>query len=552
MLHNFRKAYRGHRGAYVQILALLLIVSALVLVVMSMSGCDGCTNHSNHSSSITSVQKASNATFQCKIKGRYATASPGGQAKRRLGGLVIGSPAPDSVDLHWSPPPGSTNFDWDFPPDNPGGPPPYVWSGLGPYVAVDVTFNMPEMPDLETGESVDVVENLVSTHSDGSASAAQMSTSVIKFNRADALPGQTKPLPQGQAPAKQPAAPDADVDVWQTKLWLDVKGITLTTTFCQDWLDFLQGDEAFLAARMPMPIPLVPTHSYTIPIAYRGDTTPVLELINYDSFGVVITLPLELRPERATFLANELPSAPGERWVALGLDPAPASCPSGLELGSGNWGLRGTAWLDMNDLPNNCEGCTVQVYYCYEGQEQPMMPAALQRIAAGAASRALGSGAGLQTYQGEGITCIGPQPLPLKPGLELTTVGTAHITPTRPISFHHLLITQGTAEIDLTMGSNLAADWGLYEGDVQGPYVPLQPITPPLTVYGFAEFWAVGEVPSDTQDGPYSLFITATLVSSPSVSAWTSDFMWSGGWVAPPVAPDAAYHVYLPLVTKGD
>ncbi len=56
--------------------------------------------------------------------------------------------------------------------------------------------------------------------------------------------------------------------------------------------------------------------------------------------------------------------------------------------------------------------------------------------------------------------------------------------------------------------------------------------------------------PAEIEPGPGTLIITATDVPSSALSAWTSDLLWVGDWVAPPPAPWIQHRVYLPLVVR--
>lgn len=225
--------------------------------------------------------------------------------------------------------------------------------------------------------------------------------------------------------------------MWEVGRWVDSPGITLTTSLCDDWLSLLQSDAAFLAARVPIVPPAYPTQSFTIPLAIRTPQSAVLYLLQ-DPWPqtTVVSAPLELRPDRFTFANAELPSAPGEAYVALGLSQAPLACPEGLDIPPDDWHLRGSVWLDLQAQPDNCANCVLPIYYCYEGQDLPAiepLPAALLRP--------LAHTAGLDGYQGQGITCLGPDLLTLANASAWHLRGntTAWFTPTVPISFlHHL------------------------------------------------------------------------------------------------------------------
>jgi hypothetical protein len=318
---------------------------------------------------------------------------------------------------------------------------------------------------------------------------------------------------------------------------------TMTTNLCQDQMALLQGGHTFLALRFPV---LPPTLSYTEPY-----TLPVVGLsrLNLKDTSVwpptlVFTVPLEYKPEYAIFLENELPAAPGEHWLALGVVTTPTvDCASVPTLT--DWEFQAEVWLDFGGTQDAGRGRLLPRYYCYEGQTPPPL---LPRAAADSTA-----------YQGWGITCVGPHPLYLESyvrPLELYGVHRAWITPTQTISFSHSIVnwTLTPLTVVLTHSSTLGLPWGFYSGTVDAPDVPLVPITGPFQVKPFGpnppyNFWAITTVPADVPAGAETLVITATDVISPTRVAWTSDLAWVGDWVAPP-GPPLWYRLYLPLVLR--
>jgi hypothetical protein len=264
----------------------------------------------------------------------------------------------------------------------------------------------------------------------------------------------------------------------------------------------------------------------------------------------ILTATLEYRPERLTFLANELPSAPGEHWAALGISAAEAiTCPAGLNVAPDDWGITGNFLLDLRDQPDACQGCTVLVYGCYEGQGAPW--ATLEQ-------RMLARSLGMESYQGQGVTCIGPKAVHLEeafaPTLHLRGSAAAAITPTQAISLSNEVWGPGYV-VTVTMDySSTAQGWQFYGGDDSGPDLGAQ-LTPNATEIGLPNafmpryIWAVNNpTPAGTEAGPHSLVITVTSPIFSFLTTWDAIPLWSGGWVAPPAG--AGYRIYLPLVVR--
>jgi len=397
-------------------------------------------------------------------------------------------------------------------------------------------------------EETTLVDNFETWYSDGSAAAASINTQVTNgMGSASASGARTvAPLPM------VPAGPQADVDMWESTKWVDSKGITLTTELCQEWLTRLQGDEFFLAARMPMTTTAI-TGSYRMPFVFGGPYSQTLHLQEYyPTYQSLLTATLEYRPERLNFLANELPSAEGEHWAALGISSTvPITCPEGLNVAMNEWGFRAELLLDLHDQPDTCEGCVVRYYYCYEGQESP-----LEFVAQQAAAAALARSWGLNSYQGEGITCLGPRVHHLvtwDSGLHLAGTEFAPITPTHPITLHEHVDNQTGGVVTLTVDytSTVGGDWQLYGGTWTDPNLS-DPITEATQIvlnnWQSHNIWLINDgVPTDTQGGSHSLVITATSVTSPSLYTWDEIPMWAGEWVPP---PGGWRKVYLPLVLR--
>ena len=351
-----------------------------------------------------------------------------------------------------------------------------------------------------------------------------------------------------------------DYYLWQTRLWFFASETTMTTSLCQEWMDRAQAEPFFIAVRFPaQPPTLAPTDSYSLPVVFDEDYAPTLSLMDTSpgNFGPVFTATLEYKPRYFSFLENELPSAPGEHWLALGVVPTPTlACPAGITLGPDDWAFRSKVHLDLGGAKDTCADCVLPFYYCYEGQESPFASALLSNLLAG--------GAGVTSHQGWGITCLGPQPFrlldgsvpALSPPFELHGSNTAVVTTTRTISFHHPLWNLGTEPVTVSLDhtSALSIPWTIYVGNDDEPQSPLTgPLvlteTPPV----YYSIWMVAQVSTETLSGTETVLITATDVLSDAHSSWTSDLLWVGDWVAPPPLPSppgSRYQVYLPLILR--
>jgi hypothetical protein len=439
------------------------------------------------------------------------------------------------VSYRWTPPSGATSFSFNPPPE-PGGPP-YIWLDRAPTDEIYISYDQPSLPP---GESTMLATDTALAEWEGQSSAT--SYTVLITNEP---PGLTNSPPQAATGHNSPAA---TVELWEIEQWADPRGITLTTELCQDWFDLFQSDEAFLALRAPVSATTTVTEGYQLPIVFGGPYSNTFQLFSYDAFAPVITVPVELRPARHTFLENELPSAPGEHWLALGLGDETVTCPAS-DLAADRWGFLTQGYLDLTHQANNCERCVLPFYYCYDGQDAPLLAAAY-------AFSAL-DGREATSYQGWGLTCVGPYAATLvhDSAWSLGGASSVSITPTQSISlghYIHLNLFSEPMTFTLDYTSDLGIAWQAYGGDWTGPDLD-DPITGPVPVAPglYQRFWLISDpTPAGTAAGPYTLLVTATSVLSPTDSFWASDAIWVGGWVAPPPPVGQSYWTYLPVVLR--
>ena len=339
------------------------------------------------------------------------------------------------------------------------------------------------------------------------------------------------------APPGATAVRKADYTLWETTMWYGTDGVTMTADLCQDGVDALQSDTAFVAVRFPVQPPsLAYTDPYTLPVSFRSDASPYLALLDERSIPAttIMTIPLEYKPQYLTFAENELPPAPGEHWLTLGVVTSPTvDCTGVPDLPDGKWEVQAQVWLDFGGVPDTGAGSVLPLYYCYEGQQPPSQ-----------ASQALG--VDVTSYQGWGITAVGPHYVTLWGGLsdwELAGQGGAWITPTETVSFTHKIYNWEFVPLTFTLEatSTLGVGWVIYDKDgqtVTGPF--------PVDAGQVPHFHIVGQVPADATAGTYNLFVTARTADASPASQQVTDLMWVGDWVEPP----PRYRLYLPLVLR--
>jgi len=349
------------------------------------------------------------------------------------------------------------------------------------------------------------------------------------------------PLVEAQS-AQPSSAQDDNYYLWQLfqHIW-PTSAMTMTASLCQEHMNLLQSENTFFALRFPVS----PTLPYTAPYHLPLLTGPITDtyapklILKYSShpYTTVLTVPLEIRSGYLGFLVNKMPQAPGERWIAMGVVTTPTVDCSSVPTMT-NWMYEAELWLDLGGTREAGMGATLPFYSCYKGQT-------------------LASFVGLTSYQDWGITCLGPQPIFLEdvPRIELAGTHTGWITPTQTITFYHPIRnwTGITRTVTITYTSTPTLPWQLYTAFEADPntLVPLtSTIELPSSFWKIRPLWAKVTVPEDASAGAATLIITATDVTSPTLSTWTSDLVWVGEWVAPPPPPWEKYKVYLPLVIR--
>lgn len=555
----------GERGYLRAFGLLLLVVAAFPFLVgyECYSTFDSCLSLPSHTDPALGCQ---GSVFSRFWNGSPPEINPGligeplaslrGQRVHRLLTLTPGTLLPPAYATVWWYPdevisknPGA-NITFDPLPTDPQGPPPYKFDTIversGSPPVVDVSYVVPmDHSDANTDAIIDTftIESFVD------------SLIGVTLKDMPAPPGPRQPPSGDTAPAGAgdgraetgaiaPRARDASSPAaygwWRGELWVYVPDVSMTTAVCQDGVDRLQAGDTFLALRFPVLGSAGPDpRSYLLPVLFRKEPNsfPRADLVNFatNPSTTVVSLPLELRPERMSFAENTLPAAPGERWLTLAPAASPRPiCPANLQVTSGLWELHAVLPLDFGGTPDACRECVLQAYACYEGTAPP--------FSAGPTAQAAAAVVIEGTVQGSNITCMGPMLLRLtdtsapnvpNPPFTVTAAGSAKVSPPLQVSFRHYLQRYGSQPVTLTLSttSSLGLSWRLYR-DANGQPDFAAPITAPVTVDTNLTVWLVADIPAGVSGGETAV-ITATSASPPG-SASSSDQLWVGKWTPPP------------------
>jgi len=564
-------AFRGKAGAAFQTAFYLLLTAGLVFALMTLAACD--CNENGVEDCDSAGEAAHAAEMASRMARQYPQPTPEVRpriqktglvqtgaltATRVLHGLMVFDPLPSyttPLTYTWYPPAGASNFEFFGKQPEPGGPP-FVFRNVpANNAAVPVMFDLPETGAYD-GERLP--ELLTAQQGAGPQATAYMLNTV----------GQTQSLPEVftsvaealaafRAAAALPRAEtagraQATVDMWAIDQYFTREGITVTTATCQQTVDLLQSDAAFVAVQVPEP-PHEDYDSALLPI--YGDS--VLALDDLDG-GLDLEAAATFRPEQFTFLANTLPQEERKIWIALGVQQASAlTCPTAAP--SGAWEIHTGLTLDLSYATEQCAGCVLDVQVCYEGQELPgnaaqrfvmgqAFDSALEQLAETAPN------ASVQTYRDWGVTCAGPLPLQLVDTVTsnqwvLEGDSAQAITPTWTITLPHRLMGGDFSPpvlIDLDFAAPIGANWHWSNGAAT--------ITPPVSYAGGwppTNIYLVGTIPAGTPAGLYTVNITATQQTTPTDFRIGSDIIWVGEWSPPPEGGEPPqYAMYLPLIVR--
>lgn len=525
MLEWWHKIRRGPWRNIAYTVGLPLLAALCVGGMMSALGCEFMISD-NDGSDGTRTTRGTGGSYVAVMEhgeGENGVFQPGHPGRRVLqgAGTLVGR-----AEYAWSPPDGVTQITFNTPPE-PGGPP-YVWKNLmeGALIIIDFAYPETPPPDCPNGVLVDAFEV---NYGDGQTSV------VATYSQVDF--GQNSAPQSARVPARRlSAAPANETTFWHIQQWIDPHDQTLTTETCQQFNE--RNENGFIALRLPVTQETI-TQAVKLPVVYDGThiggpTQNQLTLMNYVTYGPIASVPLAYELDRLALLANVLPPQAGERWVALGLSQLDSGvCPEGLDLAAGDWGYVVDLWLDLSHLPNNGQGCELPAYLCYEGLDPP----------------ATFTEAGLHSYQGHGITCVGPLITQLldNPSWRLDGTASRTVQAGKPVWLPHSLFAQSEHQVTLSISSTLEADWMLYAGSREAPDLNM-PITGPVSFDSRTYFWAhCDPVPPDAPDGPCLVNVRAALVGDPTEQQVVTDRLWVGESVAP---PSKGTTVHLPFLSK--
>ena len=527
-----------------QFLVILLVMAASFFVWMSVMGCTDCDSDSYYSTSVnTGKDSAPLITVRGRIKCDSNSAYGGEKVSRQLQTHILVGEGPSTVTYTWTPPEGASGFVWYFgqQPENPEGPPPFVWKDVNPSETIDLEYTMPEVPP-ETGMT-SATETLVTSYEGGNPGREQLTTGLFRSDSSQVT--EDGAMLAHSVSRSVPDATTEDIEVWRAQRWYDPKGAALTTESCQNWIDLLKSDAVFFAVQAPVTSSGPITESQSLSLV-MGDYTPgTVEIQVWGPAGTVYSAEVETRDERATFMTNELPAKEGAAWIALGLpDDAPA-CPAGLNAPANNWSILTNVAFDLRTLPDGGEGSHITGYMCYEGDELPLVDVAVSAAAKQA-------GVQLASYQGEGITCLGPQILTFgdSPAWQLEGASLVSGEISESVALHQAILRNSGAALSLTpeISSTLDVEWSLYYGTDSAPNLG-QPIVSPFSMpMGYADFWLVSDaLGAETPAGPHSVQLTLVNGALADDVQTIYDTVWVGDWVAPPGPPA---NPFLPLILR--
>jgi len=533
-----RYVSRFGRMYNIKVFIILLLISAAFFAWMAISGCFFCEDDEPQKTDDSVFAKLIELIMddrKAKLLGSTSQKQPGERMTRQL--LTQGGDADKPLQIKWSPPPGATGFRFTVEPE-PGGPP-FVWNDVtGTGEVALITY---EAPDLAQGEAERYcIETATSITDDGFHHTAALGYTVKPAGEGVKGSSSTVGLTVGGGGPVQgkPSEQAGTVAVWRLQRWIDFPGKTLTSELCRDWVEWLAGDDAFFAVRMPVAASAVPTESVSLPFFADAEHPASLAFIRFSGLAVQYAADLEMREERMTFAANVLPQAEDEMWITLGVSPDSPAVPDGIAVGADGWGIKSELYVDLSAQPDDGEGLIQPIYYCYDGEERPHLSRHLQRLAVALGYRREG---GLQvvTYLEWCITCMGPQTMAMvdeEADWALTGGHSAFVDAGDVMRFRHTLVggQEGATAVTFAISSTLDMPWQVYEGDYEQPNMG-KPITGAYTVWGgdMVDIWLVSNaVPEGAADGPYSVGLTAEETGG-GETRWTSSVFWVGEWVAP-------------------
>ena len=503
---------------------LLLLVVGLFFA-LSMLGCGGGGGGCGGSTSSNSVDRGMDLLFTARsepdVLNPQATYQKGDRLELTLKGYLPGG---DPGKFIWTPPAGAVNFQFPGRQPDPGGPP-FVFSGLTP-AQIAAGFNVSyEVSEAIINEGSGYFSDSLSIQQGQN----QISSQIHHFTGSK-LAAAAEPL--HTLPARAITRPLVS-DIWYVNHYTDVES-NLTTQGCEDLVAQGQSANTFMAWRLPVTSTTLPNQPYTVPVLTQETNSPYMILEMYGSGNVA--MPLEVRATASEWANQNLPAAPGEMWVALGVQPdAQVTCPAGLNLNA--YSLKAEIQLDLTNLPDQCAGCTLEFYGCYKTEA---MPAAL-RAAAALAPNSLTAG---------GFTCLG-EDMVLNMGNWAYDDNTESLLlkPGDPIYIHYFVFNWGSDPITLNLApapTLPGAAWVIRPGQAADPWQPDMGAVVGSTVTvpgnGQFHFHIFSTTPADTPAGgyEYELTLSGTGIDPASMSGSSLLLVSADGSLPDPIPPDPA------------
>lgn len=455
--------------------------------------------------------------FTPEVSG-VTTGAPGEEVTRtiRVNGTFNGG------RVQYSPPRGAMNVVFSGRQPEAGGPP-YIFSPVSSGTIATVRYNLPPLPGGETENQV--YDVIIANTTAGDHNIAFLTTTIRS---------------PGAAASQGENSLNAVPNLLQTSRRYTVRqfqadpGVALTTALCQSWLDEMKGGKTFRAVRVPLVN--VQGASTVAGVQYLASDPPSWSVLDNSLIPGVerMKIPGEVNLGLTMRVNDLLPRVNGEAWVAYSLPDDPfLVCPSGLNVVAGQWSIVTQFSVTLDQAPQPIKSVT-----CYQGQTPPAFsPLSVQSNQ-------------ISSYFNNNLTCLGPEIIELErePDFEVTH-GTAEVVniPGRVQFRHHINPLSGPIDINITLSSDLALEWKLYNSNNADTRPNLaSPISLPLRVNNYKGVWVVADVPPGTPAGPYQIDLAVTPVNNPGQSYTVSDLVWLGPWSAPetsgaPAAPNLVY-----------
>jgi uncharacterized repeat protein (TIGR01451 family) len=508
---------KQNAGFFRYVVALLLI-SVAAFLSFSTLGCFSCNDSgSNDSNSTTSIMTSKkNMANPAPVTANVQTLSaqlayrPGGKINLALRGAWDGA---GNGRMNWSPPLGVETVEFPGLQPEPGGPP-YVFTNVTLAQAtagIPVAYTVPPPITNENGVVETSFDDDLGVFGPNSIEYQVSSTS---HNYASSQSGSAVIQLAGPAGLPVRASSAGPFPVWSVQRYMDISA-HLDQAVCQDMVTQGKSANAFMAWRVPVADQIVPNQSYPMPLISSGAFHPLITL--YYGSGS-LEMPLEVRFAATKWANANLPAAPGEMWLALGLDPnATITCPV---MNTDSYSFLSDLSFDLSGRPQACENCVLPAYSCYK------TGSAAEAAVLGAALDLLGSDVPRAALAGN-TTCLGPAETTLVDGDTSNWLFEAfdtflNLKPSDPIEIHYWIQNNSSSAqvFNFSTTSNLpGVTWTIYPGKSSNPWEP--DLDHPLTGTsvnvpgsGWFHFYIRGVTPVGASAAQYSYAMTVTGTSA--------------------------------------